>query len=90
MIIDKVAEFWTLEDRRRLLEINQRMDAVLDEIQAAHTRGESASFDEWHKLSDEENELRREVESRYIKARSKKEILADAEEIVAGLTKDEY
>lgn len=90
MIIDKVAEFWTLEDRQRLLEINQRMDAVLDEIQAAHARGERARVDEWHKLSDEENELRREVESRYIKARSKKEILADAEEIVAGLTKDEY
>ena len=96
MIIDKVLPFWTDEDRQRLAEIQRQQDAVLVEIEKDQPDTQAGLelrwklVDEWEKLGDQSNEIRREVENRYIKSHTKKAILADIEEIVNAVEKEDF
>ena len=97
MIIDKVAPFWTAEDLQRLEEIREKQDTVLDELRAERGAADmpepktlNKKLQEWQALEEEAGKLTGKVESRYIKSRSKKEILDDVEEIAAALTKQEF
>ena len=96
MIIDKVLPFWTDEDRQRLAEIQREQDTLLDQIQNEPAETESAMKRKWDKLDafnelgERANQLRAEVEKRYIKSQSKKAILADVEEIVNAIEKEDF
>lgn len=89
MIIDKLEPFWTEEDRQRLEEIQEKQTELV-----ALMRGEDPPSPDhlngWAKLEDEADRLREEVENRYISSHSTAEILADVEEIVAGIEKADF
>lgn len=88
MIIDKVLPYWTEEDRQRLEEIQREEEALIASIHGK--RATQTQLNKWQALDDEANRLRGEVEDRYIKAHSKKAILADVEEIVTAIEKADF
>lgn len=88
MIIDKVLPYWTEEDRRKLEEIQREEEALIASIHGK--RATQTQLNKWQALDDEANRLRGEVEDRYIKAHSKKAILADVEEIVTAIEKADF
>lgn len=93
MIIDKVKPFWTEEELLSLRELYQKTDALLADLQISRQRGEQIDTDFlrlWEDLADADDRIRGEVEQRYLSARSKKELLADVEEIVAAITKEDF
>lgn len=93
MIIDKVQPYWTERDLQRLKEIQEKQDAILDTLDEERESGKQPNpehLNRWHELGEEDNRLRGEVENRYIKAHSKKEIIIDAEEIAAAITKADF
>lgn len=96
MIIDKVLPYWTDEDRQRLAEIQRQQDALLEELEADQPETQEelqhkwSKVDEWSKLGEQTNQIRREVENRYIKSHTKKAILADVEEIVNAVEKEDF
>ena len=94
MIIDKVAPFWTDEDRARLQEIEREQDKLVELTK--HTRieenkaGADRLIEEYGELERQAVTLKREVENRYIKATSKKGILEDVQEIVSHIEKEDF
>lgn len=88
MIIDKVLSYWTEEDRHKLEEIQREEESLIASIHGK--RATQTQLNRWQALDDEANRLRGEVEDRYIKAHSKKAILADVEEIVTGIEKADF
>ena len=95
MIINKVSQYWTEEDRQRLEEIEREQDTI---ISALMKERESAivmpqninQLNKWHELEQKANQIRADVEQRYIKANGKKAILADVEEIVTAIEKTDF
>lgn len=87
MIIDKVAPYWTDEDRQRVKEIQEEQDRIWLDPPQDRTIDH---IKEWQALEDEINQIKRTVEGRYIKSRKKKEILADVEEIVTAIEKEDF
>lgn len=90
MIIDKVQPYWTAEETARLEELKQRQQAIIDDVTATEEHADQDSLTEVYRLKDEIRLLKAKVEDRYIESHSKKAILADVEEIVAGIEKAEY
>ena len=101
MIIDKVLPYWTEQEIQRVQEIQREEDLLLAELNAAVNPapgGQSSVpkqfFEKWNPkwqaLVDENREIFEAVERRYIKAHSKKEIIADIEEIVDAITKADF
>lgn len=93
MIIDKVQPYWTAADLQRLEELAREQDSILATLtQERETTGQAnpTLLNKWHALGEQDNRLRAEVERRYIKAHSKKAILADVEEITAAITKADF
>ena len=93
MIIDKVLPYWTEEDRQRLEEIQRGQDSLITALTTERVetnRPNLNQLNKWHRLEEDANRLRAEVEDRYIKAHSKKAILADVEEIVTAIEKADY
>jgi len=94
MIIDKVAPYWTEEDRQRFEKIKVKQSELLLAVQKERQeKGDaiSASFlEEWGKLDEAENQIFGEIENRYIRSHSKKAILKDVEEIVSAIEREEF
>lgn len=94
MIIDKVAPYWTEEDRARLAEIKAKKGSLLHAVRKEREEKSdviSISFiEDWGNLEEAENQLLWEIENRYIRSHSKKAILKDVEEIVSAIEKEEF
>lgn len=101
MIIDKVKPYWTEEDKQRLKEIQKKEDSLLSSMREYRLGNPEGDFSEFEiaiadKLSDlsniqeEYDSLYGEVEANYIKAHTKKELLADAEEIITAIEKTDF
>lgn len=89
MIIDKVLPYWTDEDGQRLAELQREQEALLAEL-VERKDVSKANLNKWHKLEEEANKIRAQVETRYIKSHSKKAILADVQEIVSAIEKEDF
>lgn len=93
MIIDKVKPYYTEQDLQRLEELKQEQDNILATLEREReTTGQPNPdlLNKWHALGEADNRLRAEVERRYIKDHSKKQILADVEEITNAITKADF
>ena len=94
MIIDKVAPYWTEEDRARLAEIKAKKGSLLHAVRKEREEKSdviSISFiEDWGNLEEAENQLLWEIENRYIRSHSKKAILKDVEEIVSAIEREEF
>jgi len=94
MIIDKLQAYWTDEDRQRTEELNQKIDKLLYTMKQNRERGESApDIDSLHTLSsleDEVTKIRDTVKGRYLNSGNRKLFLADAEEIISAIEKEDF
>lgn len=100
MIIDKVKPFWTEEDYARLEEIENKTSELLLKMQTGpapedqndDTRtGTLISYaKQLQELNNQESAIEGAVEARYIKSRSRKELIADAEEIINSVEKEDF
>ena len=90
MIIDKVQPYWTEEDRQRLAEIRQEQDSLISAPRGTDIPQDLSNIKKWIRLDDQANSIVSAVENRYIKSHNKKAILADAEEIVSALTREDF
>ena len=98
MLIDKVAPYWTEEDHARIQELERSIDATLDELKQLDAEtGQRDTQEEIRETSDrvfsfyhQQSEIAREVEARYTNSRTKKQILADAKEIVTAYEKEDF
>lgn len=88
MIIDKVAPYWTKEDRRRLEDLRREQDAAAASF-GLHPPDPNA-LEEWNRLEDEANKLIEAVEQRYINARTAEMIVSDAAEIVNAIEQADF
>ena len=86
MIIDKVLPYWTEEDRQKQKEIQRKQEALI-ETEAGHPY---TALEQWRALENEASRLRAEVEDRYIKSHNKTAILADVQEIVTAIEKEDF
>ena len=104
-VIDKVAPFWTEEDRKKLAALRSEEDKVMEELvelrvsmnlphpkytEDRFKRLQSELLNKWQELDSKATKLSFEVETRYINSRSKKAILADVEEIVGSIEKADF
>ena len=93
MIIDKVLPYWTEEDLQRLKRKRQELDKAVARLRAEQgtsTRPNVEGLAKIQSIDDEISGIWAEVEARYIKATSKKELLADVQEIVASIEKTDF
>lgn len=95
MIINKVLPFWKEEDLQRLAEIRREQEVLSATIPRRDNRLQFdrknwEKLEEWSNLEDQARELQAEVENRYKKASTKKTLLADVEEIVKAITREDF
>ena len=93
MIIDKVQTYWTVEELKRLEDIQREQNSLIITITKERVEENTLNatlMSKWHRLEEQANRLKAEVEDRYIKAHSKKAILADVEEIVNAIEKADF
>lgn len=104
MIIDKVKPYWTEEDLKRLADLSREMDTIrktaknirisknLDTVTEENedTKEYFSLMDKVSNISESINSIRAEIEDRYIKSHSKKEILSDVQEIVNAVEKEDF
>lgn len=89
MIIDKLEQYWTEEDRQRLEEVQEKQIELVG-LMKNEDPPSPDHLNSWAKLEEEADRLREEVENRYIKSHSPADILADVEEIVASIEKTDF
>ena len=87
MIIDKVSPYWQEDDLRRLEEIRQKEKRIMNDLAEGIVTNDTYSLIQ---NMEEEKKLKKTVESRYIKLHGKKQILADIEEIVNAIEKEDF
>lgn len=99
MIIDKVKPYWTEEDKQRLKEIRLEEDRIINDLNTQRLEDQETgelserARDLLFKMDtvfQKGNDLYNEVDARYIKSHTKKELLADAEEIINALEKADF
>ena len=93
MIIDKVLPYWTDEERQRLAEIRTAIDEAVNNLNMERRAGNKAPIEQikaLHAQNAKEYKLYDEVETRYIKATSKKAILDDVRDIVNAIEKEDF
>ena len=84
MIINKVLPYLTEENAQQ----RERIQQALDNLVPAFTQGDrEQAVKRWQELISEEEDIIARAEERYIKAKSKKEILSDVKEIVDAIEK---
>lgn len=92
MIIDKVQPYWTEEEATLVAELEEKKENILKAL--APKKGTSyftgADLGNYFELDKRANIIYQAVEDRYIKARSKKEIISDVKEIVNAITKEDF
>lgn len=96
MIIDKVKPYWTEEETATLESLYSQQEGIIKKASKERVKtaervalGEDP-LEEWHTLERQANALKRDVENRYIKDRKRKGLLADVEEIVNAISKEEF
>lgn len=93
MIINKVSDFWTDEDKARLAQIEQEQDNLYQSLELSRNETDSGNANfikQYGDLEEEASRLKLEVEDRYIKATPKKKILEDVEDIVAHIEQQDF
>lgn len=93
MIIDKVRPYWTAEDQQRLADLQGELDQTVARMTREReqtNRPDLKGLAQIQKLDKAIEELRGEVEARYIKATSKKAILDDVRDIVNAIEKADF
>ena len=91
MIIDTLVSYWEEEDIKRLEEIRREEDTCLAELaEVRNTPQAEPKLERISQLEEEANQIHWDVENRYIKSRSKKEILADADMIISAIEKQDF
>lgn len=101
MIIDKVTpHYWTEEDVKRLNEATSKLkktseyvaDLITKDPEGKNTDPKAYLNDMelLDRLREEQNKIYAEVEDRYIKSKSKKELLEDVKEIVNSVEKEDF
>ena len=87
MIINKVLPYLTEENAQQ----RERIQQALDNLVPAFTQGDrEQAVKRWQELISEEEDIIARAEERYIKAKSKKEILSDVKEIVDAIEKKDF
>lgn len=89
MIIDKVSPYITEEDHKRFREIREAQANIPDFIQGDKA-GNEAKLAKAMALDEEMKQFKAEIQARYIRAHTKKQLLADIEEIVAAIEKADF
>ncbi len=94
MIIDKVKPYWTEEDLERIRKIRDDQTDLADKALDRHKSRDKEDFmsllERYRELDHEASQIRDEVESRYIKDKTKKELFSDVKEIVNAITREDY
>lgn len=101
MILDKVAPYWTEEEKSALWNINIEQNNIIESVGAENAKNATQpptralivgekKLREWHTLEEEANKIRGTVEARYIKDRKPKGLLSDVREIVDAITHKDY
>ena len=94
MIIDKVRPYWTEEDQQQLAHLQGELDRTVARIRAEREAGgtipNADGLAQIQSLDTAIEALRGGVEARYIKATSKKAIMADVQEIVTAIEKADF
>ena len=91
MIMDFLVSYWEEEDIQRIEKIRQEENAYLDKLaDTGDTSQKEAILERLSSLEEQDRKIQNAVEERYIKSRSKKEIMADAEKIVSAIEKQDF
>lgn len=94
MIIDKVQPFWTAEERKALADTYRAQEDFINDIQRKNKQGtlEDNIVTKWRELDNTAKGIIAGVEDRYIKSfrRNKKGIIADVEEIVEAIEREDF
>lgn len=85
-IIAKETAYITEADKEKLLEIAKKMQALF----AAHEKPNVVVAAELTKFFDEEREVWKTIQERYIKDRGSQGLLLDAKAIIAAMDKEDY
>ena len=95
MIIDKLLPYQSEEERQRLEEIRQIQNEAQRYLMDTIITGQKAENDQdilgqWGDLEKESYTIQNAVEARYMKTCSKKQILADVQEIVDAIERADF
>lgn len=93
MIIDKVKPYWTEEDRERIRKLRNEQSELADKaLEKRYSPREEFMpiLERFREIDHEATQIKRTVEERYRKSKTKKEILADVQEILNAITKEDY
>ena len=91
MYLDKVKPFWKEEELQRVAEIENEQQTLLT-ARTVNAEGElpEVNWQKWEELEEESRNIFLTVEERYIKARTEKQLLEDAKEIIEDVEKEEF
>ena len=92
MIIDKVEPYYTEEDQAHLTAIDGESYRLHKSLKAEErlSKENRLIMEKIQKLHEDANNIKWEVEARYIKDRKGKGLLADVREIVEAITKEDF
>ena len=91
MIIDKIAESWTDEEKKELNRLRHESKKILEPLGTIETDEEyNVRLEKYSKVSEAINLLHDKVERRYVESKGEKALLEDIQEIVSNITKKDF
>lgn len=93
MIIDKVQPFWTEEEHQDLIDTYREHEAFVNSLEPSNAEELADEvLERWRALDRKAKDIKKRVEDRYIESfkGNEKGILADIEEIVQSIEREDY